>query len=81
MRANSSKQRNPALRYVFVLFVFVTNKLLKCKLVGIAGINSLDGQVVRASASGAVDSGLILSRVKTMTLKLVFTASLLYAQH
>ena len=43
--------------------------------------NSSDGRVVRASASGAVDSGLIPSRVKPMTLKLVFTASLLDAQH
>ena len=41
--------------------------------------NSSDGQVVRASASGAVDSGLIPSRIKPMTLKLVFTASLLDA--
>ena len=34
----------------------------------------------RASASGAVDSRLIPSRVKPMTLKLVFTASLLDGQ-
>ena len=54
---------------------------VKCKLVGIAGINSSDGRVVRASASGAVDLGLISSRVKPMTLKLVFTASLLDAHH
>ena len=40
-----------------------------------------DNQVVRASASGAVDSGLISSPVKPTTLKLVFTASLLDAQH
>ena len=40
-----------------------------------------DGQVVKASASRAVDLGLILSRVKPMTLKLVFTASLLDVQH
>ena len=40
-----------------------------------------DGQVVRASASGAVDLSLIPIRVKPMTLKLVFTASLLDAQH
>ena len=33
------------------------------------------------SSSGAVESGLIPSRVKPMTLKLVFTASLLDAQH
>ena len=42
--------------------------------------------MVKASASEAVDSGkpdsgLILSRIKSMTLKLVFTASLLDAQH
>ena len=37
--------------------------------------------MVRASASGAVDSRLIPSRVKAITLKLVFTASLLDAQH
>ena len=37
--------------------------------------------VVRASASGAVDLGLIPSRVKPMTFKLVFTASPLDAQH
>ena len=35
----------------------------------------------KASVSGASDSGLIPSRVKPMTLKLVFTASLLDAQH
>ena len=44
-------------------------------------VYSSDGQVVRASASGAIDSGLIPSRVKLMTLKLVSTASLLDAQH
>ena len=43
--------------------------------------NSSDGRVVRASASRAVDLGLIPSRVKLMTLKLVFTASLLNAQN
>ena len=43
--------------------------------------NSSDGQVVRESASGAVELGLIPSRVKPITLKLVFTASLLDAQH
>ena len=35
----------------------------------------------RASVSLAVDLGLIPSRVKSMTLKLVFTASLLDVQH
>ena len=43
--------------------------------------NSSDSGVVRASASEAVDSGLIPSLVKPMTLKLVFTASLLDTQH
>ena len=43
--------------------------------------DSSDGQVVRASASGAIDLGLIPSLVKLMTLKLVFTAFLLDAQH
>ena len=37
--------------------------------------------MVRASVSGAVDLDLIPSRVKPITLKLVFTASLLDAQH
>ena len=39
-------------------------------------VNGSDGQVDKASASGAVDSGSIPSRVKPMTL-LVFTTSLL----
>ena len=42
---------------------------------------SSDGRVVRASALGVEDLGLIPSRVKPMTLTLVFTASLLDAQH
>ena len=37
--------------------------------------------MVRASASGAVDFGLIPSQVKPMTVKLLFTASLLDAWH
>ena len=44
-------------------------------------LNSSDGRVVKVSASGAVDSGLISSRAKPMTSKLVCTASLLDAQH
>ena len=43
--------------------------------------NTSDGRVVRASASGAVDLGLIPNRVKPLTLKLVFTAFLHDAQH
>ena len=42
---------------------------------------SSDGLVVRATASGAANLGLIPSGVKPITLKLVFTASLLDAQH
>ena len=37
--------------------------------------------MVRGSGAGAADSGLITSRVKPMTSKLIFTAYLLYAQH
>ena len=44
-------------------------------------INSSDGRTLRASASAAVDLDLIPSRIKSMTLKLVFTASLLDAQY
>ena len=43
--------------------------------------SSYGRRVDRASASGAVDSGLIPSRVSTNDLKLVFTASLLDPQH
>ena len=37
--------------------------------------------MIRASASGDVDLGLIPGRVKPMAIKLVFTAFLLDAQH
>ena len=43
--------------------------------------NISDDLVDRASASGDVSSGLIPSQLIPMTLKLVFTASLLDAQH
>ena len=43
--------------------------------------NSSDGRVERASVLGAVYLGLIPSRAKPMTLKLVFTASLLGSWH
>ena len=43
--------------------------------------NSSDGRVVKASASGAADSRLIPHQVKPITLTLVFSASLLDAQH
>ena len=44
-------------------------------------IHISNGRVVRAFTSGVVDSGLIPSLVKPMTLKLVFTGSLLEAQN
>ena len=44
-------------------------------------VDKRNGRVVRASASGAADLGLIPRRVKPMTLKLVLTTSLLDAQH
>ena len=44
-------------------------------------LNNLDDRVDRASASVTLDSGSIPSQVKPMTLKLVFTASLLDAHH
>ena len=43
--------------------------------------NSSESRVNRGSASGAANSALIPSRVKPMIVKLVFTASLLDAQH
>ena len=48
--------------------------------INILSCDSSDGRVVRASAMEAVDLGLIPSQVKPMTLKLIFTASLLDAQ-
>ena len=39
------------------------------------------GKVVKAFAFGAVDSSLITSRIKPITLKLAFAASLLDARH
>ena len=45
------------------------------------GFNSSDCSAVRASASEAVDLGLITNRVKPIILKLVLTASLLEVQH
>ena len=55
--------------------------LLNCAVTKRVFITSSDGRVVRASALGAIDSGLIPSRVEPMTFQLVFTASLLDAQH
>ena len=43
--------------------------------------NSSDSRLVRAPASGAAELGLIPSQDKPMTLTLVFTASVLDAQH
>ena len=44
-------------------------------------LDSSDGRVVRASASVAVDLDLLSSRIKPITLKSVFTVSLIDAQH
>ena len=44
-------------------------------------LNYLHGRVVKTSTFGAILSGLIPNRVIPITLKLVFTASLLGAQH
>ena len=44
-------------------------------------LNSSNGREVKTFASGAVNSGLMPSQIKPMTLKVVFTASLLDAQH
>ena len=52
-----------------------------CLVINDSTFNSSDGRVVTASALVAVHSGLIPSRIKPMTLKLVFTASLLDDQH
>ena len=50
-----SKQLHPSYHInVFAILLFVSNKLLNCKLVGIAGINSSDGRV---SDLRAVDLG------------------------
>ena len=57
--------------------------MFHCSTASIVKIDSSsDGRVIRASASGAVDLGLIRipSRGKPMILKLVFTVSLLDAQ-
>ena len=43
-------------------------------------VNSSDGRMVRASTSGAVHFGSIRSWAKLVSVKLVFTASLLDAQ-
>ena len=57
------------------------HQIAACQKNLVAQLHSIDGQMVRAPAYRAVDSGLIPSRVKPMTFKLVFTASLLDAQH
>ena len=61
-------------------------KFVRYTCVGVAqaqsrGDNSSDGRVVRISASRAADSDLISSRVKSMTLKLIFITSLIEVQH
>ena len=63
----------------FMWFQWSMGLLHHSHLYGMNLFDSSDGRVIRASASGAVDLDLIPSRVKPMTL--VFTASLLDAQH
>ena len=72
------KQSHPS-HYINVFaFLFL---VLIVYIVGIADINSSGGREVRAYATATAALGFIPSRVKPMTLKLVFTASLLDAQH
>ena len=52
---------------------------INCKFSEVS--DSLDSRVVKASASKALDSNLVPSWLKPMTLNLVFTASLLDAQY
>ena len=65
---------------VHVHLKFISGLVERILLLGLL-CNSSDGRVVRTSASGFVDLGLIASRVKPMTVKLVFTPSLLDVQH
>ena len=68
--------------YVTIFYLYVKKNSHQIKINALKSLlQSSDGRVVKASASGAVDLGLISSRVKPMTLKLVFTASLLDAHH
>ena len=66
-------------RYVLVSSTVLLNTLQIYEELS-SCLNRSDGLVVRASASGSVDSGLIPSRVKPSTLKFLFTTSLLDAQ-
>ena len=66
---------------VFAFLFLILISYLKCKLVGIADINRSGGREVRAYATATAALGFIPSGVKPMTSKLVFTASLLDAQH
>ena len=67
-----------AYRFAFSFIFFLVGEMLRASS---ASGNRSSGRVVRASASGAVDLRLIPSRIKLMTLKLLFTASLLDDQH
>ena len=66
----------PDHRYSFLPRCLSLNLKIK-KLKTSLALNSSGGKMVRAPAFGAVDSGLILSRVKPMILNLVLTASTL----
>ena len=54
---------------------FGTSSLIMWRSLGKFGCNGCDGQVVRTTATGAVDSGLFQSLAKPMILKLLFTAA------
>ena len=75
MKFATKNQNNKRINFLYVL---VDNS---STTVATNSMNSSDGQVVRAFASRTADLGLIPSRVKPITLKLVFTAFLLDAQH
>ena len=67
-----------------VSFPSCSRLLIQAKQLSFVKAYRSDGRIVRlvrASTSEAVDSGLIPSGIKPITLKLVFTASLLDAQH
>ena len=67
-------------RYNYTYAKVSEMKAVYLKLFYVSGKSS-DGQVIRVFASGVVDLSLIPRRIKPMALKLVFTVSLLNAQH
>ena len=73
--------RTPELqRYNYTYAKVSEMKAVYFKLFYLSGKSS-DGRVIRMFASGVIDLSLIPRRIKPMTLKLVFTVSLLNAQY